>query len=121
MKAAYVRQQVEDGAALDDRAREARNFRLMGRLHLWSMVKFVNCTENLPWTGALARTMYKLCHVEKKDQQMYWDTYKKLVQEIIGAKQSQVSKSIGERFKRKYTNKDLYKMFYDKLIMMFNS
>src|SRR5687768_16859005 len=118
IKAAYGRQQVEDGAALDERAREARNFRLMGRLHLWSKIKFVNRSKELPWNGKLAKTMYRLCHVAKQHQVVYWDTYKKLVPDIIGAKRSQVSKSIGERFKIKFKKasvlnpKNLYLMLF---------
>ena len=121
IKAAYERQQMEDGAILDNAAREVRNFRLMGRLHLWSKIKFVHKNEDLPWRGPLANTMYCLCHVEKRDQKAFWKTYKKLIPELIAAKRSQVSKSVGERFKGKCTAYYFVTIYLNKCLLKFVS
>ena len=60
----YIESQVKDGASIDTKKQEHRNFRQMGHDHLWSKVKFINSRENIPWNGPMAKYMYKLCDVQ---------------------------------------------------------
>ena len=99
----YGERQIRDGSALDCDRQERRNFRQMGRDYLWSKVKFINTKEKLKWNGKMAGLMYKLCDVHKEDQEEFWRTHCPELRSLIGAKQAQVSKSIGERFKSKYS------------------
>ena len=92
---------MKDGASIDTKKQEHRNFRQMGCDHLWSKVKFINSCENIPWNGPMAKYMYKLCDVQNSEQQEFWLNYSPELRGIIASKRAQVCKSIGERFKSK--------------------
>ena len=97
----YIESQVKDGASMDTKKQEHRYFRQMGCDHLWSKVKFINSCENIPWNGLMAKYMYKLCEIQKSEQQEFWLNYSPELGGVIASKRAQVCKSIGERFKSK--------------------
>ena len=97
----YIESQVKHGASIDTNKQEHRNFRQMGRDHLWSKVKFINSHENIPWNGPMAKYMYKQCDVQKSEQQEFWMNYSPELRGLIASKRAQVCKSIGEWFKSK--------------------